>query len=113
MRPPRHRFSDSVRSITRSMAATMVQEQAVVQTPHELEAWIALRPHVRLPLEEGGYNHAFDAVDLFPLLQAMAGQPVEPVPTASTAPRIPAPALLAGGAFVVAVLIGVIIGLLA
>jgi hypothetical protein len=113
MRAPRHRFSDSVRSTTRSIAAVMVEEGAVAETPDELEAWLSARPHMKVPLEEGGYNTAFGAADLFPLLKAMVGPPGEPVTTAAPQPRRPGPALLAGGALVVAVVLGVIIGLLA
>lgn len=113
MRAPRHRFSDSVRDTTRSMAAAMVEEGTVLQTPQELEAWISQRPQVKAPLEEGGYNDAFGAVDLFPLLKAMARQPIAPVTTAAPPRRISRPALLAGGALIVAVVLGVIIGLLA
>lgn len=112
MRPPRHRFSDRVRSITRSIAGAMVKEGGVARTPQELEDWISRRPDLRRQLEEDGYDEAFSASDLFPLLTAMAGQPVEPVVPASTTPRVPRPALVAGGALIVAVVIGVVIGLL-
>ena len=113
MRAPRHRFSDSVRSVTRSMAAAMAAEGTVADTPQEMEAWIGQRPEVRGPLEQGGYGELFTATDLFPLLRAMAGKPLEPAPVAPPSPGISRPALLAAGALVVAVLIGVVVGLLA
>ena len=113
MRPPRHRFSDDVRTITRSIAADMVEEGAIAQTPDELDAWIAQRPEARARLEKGGYNDAFDATDLLPLLHAMAGQPATPAPEVPKPSRMPRSALVAGGALVVAIVLGLIIGLLA
>ena len=113
MRAPRHRFSDNVRSITRSIATVMVEEGAIAQTPHELDTWISQRPRIRVPLEEGGYNKAFGADDLFPLLKAMVSQPAAPASEASTPSRMPKSALFAGGALLVAIVLGVIIGLLA
>lgn len=86
MRPPRYRFPDEVRSMTRKMAVRMVREGTVVQTPEELDAWIAQRPEVREPLERGGYGTHFAAHDLFPLLQAMIAraEASAPAPTSRT-----------------------------
>lgn len=113
MRAPRHRFSDHVRTITRSMAASMAEEGALVQSPAELDDWISRRPEVKAPLEADGYGSAFNAADLLPLLEAMAGRPRETAAPPPAPSRMQRPALLAGGALIVAVLLGAIIGLLA
>ena len=70
MRAPRYRFPDRVRTVTRNIAARMVQDGSVAQTPEDLEAWIARTPAAREALETGGYGTRFTARDLFPLLQA-------------------------------------------
>ena len=74
MRPPRFRFSEEVRSTTRSMAARMVREGTVAGSPAELDAWTAERAEVREPLERGGYGTEFTAEDLFPLLEVFVVQ---------------------------------------
>jgi hypothetical protein len=71
MRPPRHRFSDEVRSTTRFMASEMVRDGTIARTPEELEAWIERYPAAREPLVRDGYGTAFTAEDLLPLLEAM------------------------------------------
>ena len=70
-RPPRHRFSEDVRSATRAAAARMVKEGSVVGTAEELDAWIAREPAVRASMERGGYGSAFTADDLLPLLHVL------------------------------------------
>ena len=113
MRAPRHRFSDDVRSITRSMAGTMLEEGSVSQSPEELDEWIAERPGVKVALEKGGYTTAFSSHDLFPLLRAMTDRAAAPSSEPSRLRTASRPALLAGGALILAVVIGVIIGFLA
>ncbi len=71
MRAPRYRFSDEVRSTTRTMASRMVEDGTIPQTPEQLDTWILQRPEVRGVLEGAGYNTEFTSHDLFPLLQAM------------------------------------------
>ena len=86
MRPPRFRFSEEVRSTTRSIAARMVREGTVAGSPAELDAWTAGRPEVREPLERGGYGTEFTAEDLFPLLEVFVVQ----AGGAARAPDVPA-----------------------
>ncbi|MBV9772496.1 MAG: hypothetical protein JO040_01015 [Gemmatimonadetes bacterium] len=74
MRPPRYRFPDQVRTITRSMAARMVHDGAVATTPEELDAWVASAPDTRAALRRGGYGAAFTAHDLFPLFQVFVAE---------------------------------------
>jgi hypothetical protein len=69
MRPPRFRFPDDVRAATREMAARMVREGAVPETPEQLSAWIAERPEIQGRLERGGYGTAFTSDDMLPLLR--------------------------------------------
>lgn len=69
MRGPRYRFPEHVRSTTREIAARMIRDDEVVETPGQFESWISLHPDARAALEEGGYGSEFDAEDLFPLLQ--------------------------------------------
>jgi hypothetical protein len=60
------------------MAARMVQQGSIAETPEQLDLWISEHPEVAQPLREGGYGRAFDAGDLFPLLEvflAQAGAP--------------------------------------
>lgn len=52
----------------------MVQDDAIAQTPEQLEAWISENPEVEQSLEKGGYKTAFTAHDLFPLLQVFVAQ---------------------------------------
>ncbi|HEU0080296.1 MAG TPA: hypothetical protein VFQ76_21795 [Longimicrobiaceae bacterium] len=72
MRPPRHRFSDEVRSTAREMAARMARDGTVPETPEELDAWIAAAPDARASLERGGYGRDFTPDDLLPLLHVFA-----------------------------------------
>jgi hypothetical protein len=74
MRAPRFRFPDEVRSTTRDIASRMLLEGTVPATPEELDEWITRRPEVREPLKAGGYDTAFSAEDLFPLLQVFVGR---------------------------------------
>jgi hypothetical protein len=82
MRPPRYRFPDDVRNATREMAARMVREGTVPETPEQLSAWIAGRPEVQGRLERGGYGTAFTSDDLLPLLHVFVvdagGAPARP-----------------------------------
>jgi hypothetical protein len=90
MRSPRYRFPDAVRSATRAMAARMVQQDSIARTPEQLELWVSEHPEVARPLMDGGYGRAFDANDLFPLLQVFltkAGAPSLPVEDAPHAPN--------------------------
>lgn len=89
MRPPRYRFSNDTRSMTREMASRMVRDGNVAQTPEELDAWIADTPDAREIFERDGYNRDFTAHDVFPLLQvfvAQAGGQVAPTGPADEPP---------------------------
>lgn len=112
MRAPRHRFSDEVRETTRSIAAEMVREGTVAQTPDQLEEWISRRPGVKQTLEKDGYDTAFTAHDLFPLLQAFTGQAASREVPTDTPSRFSRPAWAAGLALLLAILIGLLIGML-
>ena len=98
MRPPRHRFSDEVRSTTREMASRMAREGSVPDTQEELDAWISAAPEAREPLVRGGYGRDFGADDLLPLLHVFAGRsegPARPaVPPARTSRSLVLPALV-------------------
>lgn len=83
MRPPRYHFPDEVRSATREMAAQTVRAGTVARTPEELDAWILQAPHVREPLEQGGYTTEFTAADLFPLYEVMVQKAGGPAPPAA------------------------------
>lgn len=85
MRAPRYRFSDEVRSTTRTMASRMIQDGTIAGTPEQLDAWILQTPEIREPLEKGGYNAAFTSEDLLPLLQAMVAH------AQGSPPRVEAP----------------------
>jgi hypothetical protein len=87
MRPPRHRFSDEVRSTTRFIASRMVRGGTIARTPEALEGWIAGAPGVRESLVQGGYGTAFTAEDLFPLLEAMVVKAGGPPPAPAAPPR--------------------------
>jgi hypothetical protein len=87
MRPPRYHFPDEVRSATREMAAQTVRAGTVARTPEELHAWILQAPHVREPLERGGYTTEFTAADLFPLYEVMVERAGGPAPPAAAAPH--------------------------
>ena len=89
MRPPRYRFSNETREMTREMAARMVHDGNVAQTPEELDAWIASKPDVREVFDRDGYGTNFTADDLFPLFQifvAKAGGQVASVGPADEPP---------------------------
>lgn len=89
MRPPRYRFPDQVRDATWAMAERMVDGGTVVQTPEQLDAWIAGAPDAREPLERGGYGREFTSDDLLPLLHVFVtklGGTAGPEPTAAAAP---------------------------
>ena len=73
MRPPRHRFSDDVRTTAREMAARMARDGNVPETPEALDAWIAAEPGTRAALERGGWGREFTSDDLLPLLHVFAG----------------------------------------
>lgn len=116
MRPPRYKFPDQVRSTTRAMAARMVQDKTIAQTPEELEAWIAGAPTVRDSLQSGGYGTAFTSQDLLPLLQVFIEQAGgarasadAPVQRPSNGRRV---VWLVLGALVVLLLIALALGLL-
>jgi hypothetical protein len=87
MRAPRYRFPDEVRSTARGMASLMVREGAVPRTPEELEVWISGRPEFRQPLVRGGYETAFTAHDLFPLVQVFVAKAGGPAPEPDPPPR--------------------------
>lgn len=70
MRAPRYKFPDEVRSTTRVIAARMVREGRIADTPEDLATWISREPAIEATLEKGGYHTAFVADDLFPLLEA-------------------------------------------
>lgn len=74
MRPPRYRFPDQVRSATRAMAARMVRQGQIARTAEQLDVWVSEHPDVARPLMKGGYGRAFDANDLFPLLEVFLTQ---------------------------------------
>ena len=80
MRPPRHRFSDGVRSATREAAARMVADGTVPATAEELDAWIGAAPAIRDAMVRGGYGAAFGAADLLPLLHVFVEQAGGSVP---------------------------------
>src|SRR5690606_1149846 len=82
MRAPRYRFPDEVRAATRAMASRMVQQGTVARTPEQLAVWIAERTPVRESLQRGGYETAFTAEDLFPLLAVFVEQAGGPPPPA-------------------------------
>jgi hypothetical protein len=90
MRAPRYRFPDTVRSATRTIATQMVRDGTIAQTPEELDAWISERPDVKEVLEKGGYGRAFDAKELFPLLQVFIVQAGGPAPVVDAPPPAPA-----------------------
>lgn len=91
MRAPRFRFPDHVRSTTRTIASQMVRDETIARTPEELDAWISRAPDVKQSLEKGGYNTAFTAGDLLPLLQVFVvqagGPPPPPDVSAADEPR--------------------------
>jgi hypothetical protein len=60
--------------MTREIAARMVRNGPVAQSPEELDSWIANTPDVRETLERDGYKTHFGADDLFPLLQVFVVQ---------------------------------------
>lgn len=105
MRAPRYRFPDEVRSTTRSIAARMIQEGTIAQTPEELDTWISQRPDIQAPLEKGGYNTAFTAHDLFPLLQVAAEKAGGPAPEADAPPRSSRPRWLVAGLLLLVLMI--------
>lgn len=112
MRPPRHRFSDEVRSTTRSAAATMVREGSVARTPEQLSAWISSHPDAKRSLESDGYGSVFGSEDLFPLLQVFVEKSGGSMSAPVASKWGPTPAWIAAIALVVAVVLGVIIGIL-
>jgi hypothetical protein len=87
MRAPRYRFPEEVRSTTRSIAAQMVRDGTIAETPEELDAWVAREPAAEESLQRGGYGTAFTAHDLFPLLQVFVVQAGGPAPEAEPAAR--------------------------
>jgi hypothetical protein len=91
----------------------MAQEGTVAQTPDELDAWISRHPNVQRSLQSGGYRAVFTAEDLLPLLQAMAVASDETKPRHSAKPAMSAPARVTILALVVAIAVGVLLGLLA
>lgn len=103
MRGPRYKFPDEVRAATRTMASRMVQEGTIAQTPEALEVWISERTQVREVLERGGYSTAFNAQDLFPLLEVFIEQAGAPTPRAEPLP--PTPNLVVRAALVVGILL--------
>ena len=113
MRPPRYRFPEEVRTTTRAMAARMVEQGTIAQTPDQLDAWIADRPEVGEPLKRGGYGTAFDAADLLPLLEVFIGQAGGPVPPGEVPPRAPIAGfravLILGALVIVAALVTMLI----
>ena len=108
MRAPRHRFSDDVRAATRAMAARMVEEDAVAQSPDQLDDWISHAPQTREALARDGYGSAFTAEDLFPLLQAMTGR-MEVTRPQEARPRTLSAAVLGLGVLVAGTLLGLFI----
>ncbi|MEX2583175.1 MAG: hypothetical protein WD766_07865 [Gemmatimonadota bacterium] len=106
MRPPRHRFSDEVRSTTRAIASRMKAEGSVTGTPEELDEWIAREPDIRASLERGGYGRVFTSHDLLPLLHARAGTPEEP--REGLAPRSRRRRLVATGILVALIVLAMI-----
>jgi hypothetical protein len=74
MRAPRFRFPDKVRTTTRGIAARMIDDGMVAETPEQLDTWISKAPEVRESLVKGGYGSAFTADDLFPLLDSIVAQ---------------------------------------
>lgn len=114
MRAPRYRFPDEVRSTTRAMASRMVEDGTIPQTPEQLETWISQTPDVSESLEKSGYNTAFTAHDLFPLLQAMTaragGSPPETVAKAAgSAPKILAPSRSSSSRWLVVLLLVLVV----
>lgn len=105
MRPPRYRFPDEVRSTTRTIAARMVDEGTIAQTPEELDTWISQRPEVQHSLQKGGYNTAFSSHDLFPLLQVLVEKAGGPAPEADVPPRSARGRWLVGGLLLVVVIV--------
>ena len=109
MRPPRYQFPNEVRETTRAMAARMVGDGTIAQTPEELDAWIARSPDARGPLENGGYGQEFTADDLFPLLQVFVVRAGGPAPEPDPPPRSSGRAWRVG--LVVAVLVALVVAL--
>ena len=93
MREARYRFPERVREATSAMAARMVRDGTVPETPEQLEAWIAAAPDVAASLTAGGYGSKFTAADLLPLLHVFvknAGGTVPGEVVAAPAPsRVP------------------------
>lgn len=110
MRAPRYQFPEQVRSTTREMAARMIRDEEIVETPEQLEAWIALHPEAKKSLEGGGYGSQFSAQDLFPLLQARL-PPVAPPEPERPARRAPSKAMLVAGVLAVLVALAVVFAL--
>ncbi len=69
------------------MAARMVRDGTVPETPEQLDAWIANSPDARETLERDGYNTDFTADDLFPLLQVFVTQAGGQIAPAAEPPR--------------------------
>ena len=86
MRAPRYHFPDEVRSTTRAAAERMVRDGEIVETPEQLDAWIAQRPEVGASLARGGYGTKFTAGDLLPLLQVMVVKAGGPAPASDAPP---------------------------
>jgi hypothetical protein len=110
MRPPRFRFPDDVRNATREMAARMVREGTVPETPEQLSAWIAERPEIQGRLERGGYGTAFTSDDLLPLLRVFVADAGGVVARpATSAPAVAQRGWLTGALILLAVVVLVVV----
>lgn len=103
MRAPRYRFPDEVRTATRGMAARMLADGTVADTPEQLDAWLSEAPADRESLERGGYGTAFTAEDLLPLLRAFIER------SGGSPPTAPAPARSSGRWWVVGLVVAVVV----
>lgn len=107
MRAPRYRFPDEVRTATRAMAARMLADGTVAETPEQLDGWLLEAPDIRASLERGGYGTAFTAEDLLPLLRAFVERSGGSPPAAAPPARSPGRWWLVG--LVLAVLVVVLV----
>ena len=69
MRPPRYRFPDEIRPITRNMAAKMIKQDLVPGSAAQLNIWLEATPAAKEALQKYGWGTKFTSDDLFPLLQ--------------------------------------------
>ena len=109
MRDPRYRFSDDVRSTTRAIALRTTHAGEVLESPEQLDAWIARTEDLQERLTSAGYRSAFTADDLFPLFQSYVAK--ASVARSAAAPRPAARSWrwLWIGAIVAAVIVAIVV----